>query len=40
MAKNNGVLPLGLVAMATEICNRLVMGKWLIFIFSITGVVM
>ena len=33
-------LPLGLVAMATESSHRLIMGKWLNYIFSITSEMM
>ena len=35
-----GSLPLGLVAMATESSDRLIMGKWLNCTFSITSEVM
>ena len=39
-SKSYGDLPLGLVAMATESSHRLIMGKWLNCIFSITSEVM
>ena len=37
---NYGDLPFGLVTMATESSHRLIMGKWLNCIFSITSEVM
>ena len=40
IAKKFGSLPLGLVAMATESCHSLIMGKWFNCTFSITSEVM
>ena len=40
IVKKFGSLPLGLVAMATESCHSLIMGKWFNCTFSITSEVM